>query len=194
MATFTRAGPQPPGSALTRLAKRHPLAASFALAFALTWALVLPMTFSENLGVGLLPYVLPDPVGIALFVLASFIGPGAAAVIVTALGEGRAGVGRLLRPIARWRVGPQWYAVALLANLAVWLLAYSLVLGPGLLGALIEQSGAALPQDGLAGWLIGDRWINAVAYGIMALLIVAMTRGRLGATRAEHEAQESEAA
>jgi membrane protease YdiL (CAAX protease family) len=288
---------------LSGLARRHPLTGYFVLAYAISWALVLPMTFSTNLGLGLLPYALPDALGLALYVLASFVGPAVAALIIAGLAEGRAGVLAVLRPIARWRVGPQWYAVALLANLAIWLTAYSLVLGPGLpaaalarwpllvtvflpmvafgivipsigeepgwrgfalprlqgrygplratlilgalhglwhlpalgtlmlgplrpaqvapflltavgatflytwifnrtggsvllailthaasnaasqwLSALIEQSGIALPQSGLAGWLVGDGWVNVLAYGATALLLVALTRGRLGAT------------
>lgn len=93
------------------------------------------MTFSHNIGVGLLPYDLPDALGVALFVLASLVGPSVAALVVTCLAEGRAGIGRLLRSSVQWRAGPQWYAVALLANLVIWLLAYSAVLGPGLLVA-----------------------------------------------------------
>ncbi len=50
------------------------------------------------------------------------------------------------------------------------------------LSALIDQSGIALPQSGLSGWLIGDGWLNVLAYGATALLLVALTRGKLGAT------------
>lgn len=46
---------------------------------------------------------------------------------------------------------------------------------------LIDQSGLALPQTGLAGRLVGDYWINVFAYGAAALLLIALTRGRLGA-------------
>jgi membrane protease YdiL (CAAX protease family) len=305
MTMFTRATTAPSRSSLRRLIVGRPLTAYFALAYALTWALVLPMTLSVNLGLGLLPYALPDAVGLALFVLASFIGPSVAAVIVTALSEGRAALGRLLRPIGRWRVAPQWYLVAMLANLAIWLAAYGIVLGPALFGALvgrwplllstflpgvafgllipaigeepgwrgfalprlqarygplratlilgamhglwhlptlgtimlgplrpaevapflltalgatflytwmwnstggsvllamlthaasnaasqlltalIEQGGLVLPEAGLAGWLIGDGWIHTIAYVATALLLVALTRGRLGAPSA----------
>jgi len=128
-------GSQQRRTALAQAVIAHPLIVYFALAFALTWALVLPMTFSRNLGLGLLPYELPDALGILLFILASFVGPTAAALTVAGLGEGWAGVTALLRRTLHWRVGPQWYLVALLANLTIWLAAYNLVLGPGLLVA-----------------------------------------------------------
>jgi hypothetical protein len=44
----------------------------------------------------------------------------------------------------------------------------------------IEQSGIAQPAGGLGGWLIDSGWLNALAYGVAALLLVALTRGRLG--------------
>jgi uncharacterized protein len=306
MTTLTQPAAAAPHSPLVQLARRRPLTSYFALAFAISWALVLPMTLSRNLGMGLLPYALPDLLGLALYVLASLVGPTVAAVIVAGLAEGRAGVITLLRPIMRWRVGPQWYAFALLANMAIWLIAFSLVLGPALLTAaiahwmlllttflpaialgllipsigeepgwrgfalprlqerygplrgtlvlgalhglwhlpalgtslfgpmrpgelvaflltavggtflytwlfnrsggsvllailmhaasnaasqsynkLFEQSGLALPETGLAGWLIGDGWLHVFAYGATALVLLALTRGRLGAPAIE---------
>jgi membrane protease YdiL (CAAX protease family) len=289
---------------LRRLLARHPLAAYFALAFGLSWALVLPMTLSRNIGLSLLPYDLPEALGIALFILASFVGPTVAALLVAGAVEGRAGVASVLRPILRWRAGAHWYLVALLLNLVIWVLAYSAVLGPALLGAaganwrlllttflpgvafgmlipslgeepgwrgfalprlqarygplgaslilgllhglwhlpalgtillgpltpaqlppfiltavgatvlytwiynrtggslllvmlmhaagnaasqwlnaLLVHGGLALPQTGLAGWLLADNWLNVLAYGAAALLVIALTRGRLGAAQ-----------
>lgn len=287
-----------------RFIAHHPLLSYFALTFALSWGLVLPMTFSRNLGVGWLPYELPDAVGLALFLLASFIGPTVAALLVTGATEGWAGVRALLRRITQWRVGPGWYLLALLANLGIWVAAYSLALGPSLLGAalahwplfvstflpgvalgmlipaigeepgwrgfalprlqarygalrgtlvlglmhglwhlpalgtimlgplrpdqvppfvvtavaatflytwmfnrtggsvllamlthaagnaasqwltaLTEQGGLVLPQAGLASWLIDSYWLNGIAYGAVALLLIVLTRGRLGAAQ-----------
>ncbi len=305
MTTLTQPAATTPSNPLVRLARRRPLTSYFALAYAISWSLVLPMTLSTNIGLGPLPYALPDALALALYVLASLVGPTAAATIVAGLAEGRAGVTALLRPIARWRVGPQWYAVALFANMAIWLFAYSLVLGPALLGEavarwplllstflpavalgllipsvgeepgwrgfalprlqerygplratlilgamhalwhlpalgtimfapftlaklppflltavagtflytwlfnrtggsvllailmhaasnaasqwltqLLAQSGLALPETGLLGWLVGDGWIHTLAYGATALLLLALTRGRLGAAPA----------
>lgn len=280
--------------------RRHPLVSYFVGSYALTWALVLPMTFSRNIGLGLLPYDLPDALALVLFIAASLVGPTVAAVLVTASGGG-GGVRALLRPVGRWRVGLGWYLVALFANLVIWLVAYSAALGPELLTAalahwpllittflpavafgllipaigeepgwrgfalprlqarygplratlilgalhalwhlpalgtamlgplrpaelapflltavagtfmytflfnrtggsvllamlmhaasnaasqyltaLLEQSGQTLPRDGVAGLLVGDGWLNVLAYGVVALLLVALSHGRLG--------------
>lgn len=139
MTTITQPAATTPGNPLARLARRRPLTSYFVLAYAISWSLVLPMTFSTNIGLGLLPYALPDALGLILYILASLVGPTVAAMIVAGLAEGRAGVAALLRPIARWRVGPQWYVFALFANMTIWLLAYSLVLGPALLGAALAH-------------------------------------------------------
>jgi membrane protease YdiL (CAAX protease family) len=74
---------------------RHQLVAFFALAYAFAWSLSLLTSVSLAFGF------------LALF------GPAAAALIVAALAEGRAGVRDLLGRLAIWRVGPGWYAVAL---------------------------------------------------------------------------------
>jgi membrane protease YdiL (CAAX protease family) len=79
---------------LTRLIRRYPLPAFFLLAFALTWATV--------------------PVGV--FMAA---GPLIAAIVVTALVDGRRGLRELGARCLRWRVGWQWYAAAIFIPLGV---------------------------------------------------------------------------
>jgi membrane protease YdiL (CAAX protease family) len=301
MATLTRVTPAPARSRLAQLVVRRPLVSYFALAYAISWGLVLPMTLSRNIGIGLLPYDLPDALSLALFILASVIGPNVAALIVTGLTDGRVGVRALLRRIVQWRVAPQWYLVALFANMAIWTLTYSVALGPevltaaatrwpllataflpsvafgmlipsigeepgwrgfalprlqerygpvgaslilGLLhglwhlpalgtmmlgpvslaeippfvltaaaatfiytwifnhtagsvllamlthaagnaasqwlGLILKQSGLDAPQPGLTGWLLDSGWLNALAYGLVTVALVAATRGRLG--------------
>jgi membrane protease YdiL (CAAX protease family) len=49
--------------------------------------------------------------------------PGLAAIVVAGLSGGRPEVKRLLARIARWRVGLQWYAIALFGGGALWGLA-----------------------------------------------------------------------
>ena len=75
--------------------RRAPLLSFFVLACALTWSCVLLAPVSPAFG------------------LLGLFGPSAAAVIVTAAGEGRAGVRTLLARVLDWRVRPAWYAVAL---------------------------------------------------------------------------------
>jgi membrane protease YdiL (CAAX protease family) len=50
----------------------------------------------------------------------------------------------------------------------------------GWLSALFTESGLQEPQQGLAGFLAATSWINVIAYGLVALLLIAATRGRLG--------------
>jgi uncharacterized protein len=101
-----------PRSGLTAFVRRHPLLAFFALAFAITWA--------------------PTPFGI--FMAA---GPLIAAVIVTAVVDGRRGLRELGSRMIRWRVGWQWYAAALLIPLAV-------VLGTGGLNVALGAPDSAI--------------------------------------------------
>ena len=75
--------------------RRHPLVAFFVLAYLLTWW-VYPLLFVSPL-IGLL----------------GLFGPALAAILVTGLTEGRAGVGVLLRRLVHWRVPLPWWAAAL---------------------------------------------------------------------------------
>ena len=77
------------------LVKRHPLVTYFVLAYTLTWALAPLLTISLLLGV------------VGLFM------PAVAAVIVSAMTEGRPRVKDLLKRLKLWRVGLRWYVVAL---------------------------------------------------------------------------------
>ena len=53
------------------------------------------------------------------------------------------------------------------------------------LGTLLSESGLQPPQVGVAGFLATSNWINVIAYGLVALLLIVATRGRLGYQR-EH--------
>lgn len=50
----------------------------------------------------------------------------------------------------------------------------------GWLGTLFTEAGMEPPAVGLAGFLASTGWINVIAYGVMALILIAATRGRLG--------------
>lgn len=100
---------------------------------------ILPWSVSEGaVGLGLLPYTLPDAFGIAMFVLAP-LGPALAAILVTGVIEGRAGVRRLLGRIKRWRVGLRWYAVALFGFMFAYIAGYVAILGGDPLIAVFEN-------------------------------------------------------
>jgi membrane protease YdiL (CAAX protease family) len=99
---------------LSALIKRQPLAAFFVIALAITWA--------------------PTPLGI-------FLAPGPllAALIVTAVVDGRCGLRQLGGRMLRWRVGWQWYAAAVLIPLAVVFASGGLTVALGGPGAAITE-------------------------------------------------------
>ena len=82
-------------SRYTTSIRAHPLFAYFVLAYAFSWIMValLPVSF--------------------IFALLAVFGPTLAALIVTALTDGRIGVGNLLRRVVQWREGIIWYATAI---------------------------------------------------------------------------------
>ena len=90
------------------LVRRYPLTAFFVLACALSWW----------------PWILYS-VGLSPTPIVG-IGPFLAALLVLAVTEGKSGVVGLLRRMVRWRVGIQWYAVALLLPIVVILAAAAL--------------------------------------------------------------------
>jgi membrane protease YdiL (CAAX protease family) len=89
------------------------LASYFVLAYAFAWSLALLVSVSM------------------LFGLLALFGPTAAAIIVTASADGRAGVRALFGRLAIWRVGLRWYVVALglPALLSLGVVGLSLTLG-----------------------------------------------------------------
>lgn len=97
------------------LINRHPLFSFFALAYGFTW---LGWTVPDLIYTGTLLSTLPT-----LFFLLLTPGPLFAALIVTALTGGKAGVIALLRKFTIWRVGWGWWAVALLLGPTVGLAA-----------------------------------------------------------------------
>ena len=85
---------------LPNVLRQHPLVSYFLIAYAVTW--------SVGFGSLALLHRLPGVV-----ILPMITGPTIAAFVVTALTEGRPGVGRLLRRYVQWRVRLPWYLLVL---------------------------------------------------------------------------------
>lgn len=92
---------------------RHPLAAFLVLAYAFSWSWWVPLALSG---------AVVEPAAFAPRYLPGLVGPLVAAVAVTAITGGRAGLRDLLARMLRWRVGLRWYAVAVLAPLGLFAL------------------------------------------------------------------------
>ncbi|NIZ90719.1 CPBP family intramembrane glutamic endopeptidase [Kineococcus rubinsiae] len=90
---------------------RRPLTAFFALAYGLSWLAWIPYLLSGN-GTGVLGFTFPSVLGTSqlLGVLpGAYLGPVTAALVVTALTEGRAGLRAWRGRLFRFRVGWRWY-------------------------------------------------------------------------------------
>ena len=110
---------------LQQVMRQHPLFSFFFMAYAFSWIILIPFVLSEW---GLLPKFFTFA-----FVLNPFVGPTLAAVIMTGITEGKAGVLRLLRRCLQWRAGWQWYLFILLGIPALFLL--GIIVLPGALAS-----------------------------------------------------------
>ena len=90
---------------------RAPLAAFFALTFAITW------------GVGLLAAVAPPGIVGQLAFYVAVYGPTLSALLLTGLLGGGGGLKKLLGGAVRWRVGARWYLVVLVGLPLSWVVA-----------------------------------------------------------------------
>jgi membrane protease YdiL (CAAX protease family) len=98
--------------------RRHTTAAGFALTLALTWGALLPSVLAARAD-GRLSAASP------LALTAAGFAPGIAALLLTALVDGRGGLAALGRRITDWRAGWKWYAVAYKGPTAAALFAFA---------------------------------------------------------------------
>lgn len=91
--------------------KRHSLVSFFILAFAFSWAIMIPQVLGSY---GLIPF----PELVPLLIVMGY-GPTFAALVVTAAVGGRPAIRPLLRRLLIWRVGWRWWAVTLFLNLVL---------------------------------------------------------------------------
>jgi membrane protease YdiL (CAAX protease family) len=119
-------------SGLKAFIKHNPLISMYALLFLLGWPVqILDALASHGLA--------PRPP--AILTIATGLTPAIAAIIVTAVLAGRAGVKNLFRRFLIWRVGVQWYVVG------IFLLAAVILGGIG----LHVLFGGAMPEMPIAG-------------------------------------------
>ncbi|GAA0958974.1 CPBP family intramembrane glutamic endopeptidase [Actinocorallia libanotica] len=108
--------PKPGGRGLTGVVRRHPLSAFFVLASGASWLFWLPYILSND-GLKVLDLDFPPFLGDAqiLGVLpGAYVGPLGAALAVTLVTGGRAGLRAWRRRLFQVRVGWYWYPVVLL--------------------------------------------------------------------------------
>lgn len=98
--------------------KKYPLLSFFFLAYLFTWSNWLPQALTSR---GITSIQVPG-----FLTLLSGYGPALAAIIVVSLTYGRQGLRELFGRLLKWRVGIQWYLVALFMPAFVTLLAISI--------------------------------------------------------------------
>jgi membrane protease YdiL (CAAX protease family) len=98
------------------------------IAFGTVWILLLPVVLARN-GIGWLPFTVPDVAFALIFISATIAGPTGGAFAVTAAVDGKPGVRALLRRYIQWRVGIQWYLLAIFGPIVLMVLALSVVGG-----------------------------------------------------------------
>jgi membrane protease YdiL (CAAX protease family) len=143
------------------LARRHPIRTFLAIVYATT-AAIFAIPFLSSAGIGAIDLELP---GIAPFILLSALSLVGAAFVTTALADGRPGVRALRRRVFDFRVGPHWYAVALVALPGAALATAFVMAGVGPLAALasnpailLELAVGALVAFALVNWWEEAAW------------------------------------
>jgi membrane protease YdiL (CAAX protease family) len=137
---------------LKAFVKRHQLISMYILLFVLAWSVLIPQALYSQ---GWLSAPLP-----AFLEILTGWAPGIAAVVVTLLVMGRAGVRELLGRFLIWRVGLQWYLTAF------FLLAALILDGIGL-HVLFGGAMPVIPAAGAPLWKIAFAFLLFVVLGFL---------------------------
>jgi membrane protease YdiL (CAAX protease family) len=140
---------------LKALVKRQPLLSMYVVLFVLGWSgLILQLLNSQG------SFAMSSPVAFLVTVLTGWA-PGLAAVLISAIIAGRAGVRDLLRRFLIWKVGFQWYLLALF------------LLAPVILGGigLHVLVGGEIPTIPAAGDSLLNTTIAFVVFIVLGILI-----------------------
>ena len=125
---YEESGSDVSASGLSIWIRQHQIAAYFTLAFAITWALHMPMALGKQ-GLGIFPYKVPIAWFMILFILGAIAGPTLGAYLVTNALDGKDGRRKLFRRYFQWRVGLPWYVLAIFGFPMIYLIVGSVVLG-----------------------------------------------------------------
>lgn len=150
MSTFTTALTREKGS--SAFIRRNPLISMYIIMFILAWSIMIPQALYSQ---GILSAPLPG-----IFEVLTGWAPGIAAILVSAILAGRAGVRGLMGRFLIWKVGVRWYIVG------VFLLA-AIILGG--IGLHIVFGGAVpvIPAAGTPLWQIALIFLVLVLLGVL---------------------------
>jgi len=137
---------------ITNWIKHNPLAAYFTLAFLITWILISPLVLSA---LNLLPFKVSEH-----WHSLGALGPVGAALIVTALIGGKAGLSEFWGRLTKWKVGAGWIFISIFSPFILFLLS-----------ALIVQITANISPD--FGKLTSGEYTTFVGLGILLLPAIA---------------------
>jgi len=119
--------------------------------FAITAVGMAPL-FYYRLDLSTLSFSTPMPVIVGIGIELTAYAPTLAALLVTGVISAAGGFKRLLRPVLRWRVGPQWYVIALLGPSLLFMVGDALRY---IAGADVPSHGLTIPSAPEATFLIG---------------------------------------
>jgi membrane protease YdiL (CAAX protease family) len=116
--------------------KKHPVTWFYILAFGISWIGLIPGVLGSR---EIAPF---DNPYVQLLGILFSVGPTLAAVIVSQVAQGNAGVQNLLKALLKWRVGLVWYIVAVLGPIVIFVAGQVLT---KLMGLTVTS--AALPSN-----------------------------------------------
>ncbi len=131
--------------------KRRPILSFYILAFAISWLGWFPAVAGSR---GIAPF---DNSAFQLLLTLSAVGPALAAIIVTAVSDGKVGVNLLLKPLLQWRVGAIWLILSIVTPALLFVVAKLVTSALGLAAAPPSQ---------------GDNLV-AVALSVLVLSLVS---------------------
>ncbi len=140
---------------LSKSINKHPLVAYFALAFLITWILILPLALSAQ-------SLIRSRISEHWHFLGAF-GPIGAALIVTAISDGKIGISKFFESMTCRKVNPIWFLISVFSPFVLFLLSMFILRifsnsWPDF-GKLVSGKYTTLA------W-IGGSLLSAIAYGI----------------------------